>query len=343
MKCLSMSGRPNNVIRLVLSAAMVLCASLAHAADSEPTLVVGQPLFDFGTVAQGQPVKHDFIIKNTGTSELQVRKILPACGCTAAVVASDRISPGESTRIKVQFDTAGFQGYKVKTIRLYTNDPKQTSTVLTMQGTIRPEIALDPLRLNFGVVRRGSSPSDEVEVSSEVPGFAVTAIRPRSEEIEVEDQPLANGKGVRFTVRLKDSIPVGIFRSRVAVMTNNKQTPVVNLPIFAKIRGDLALSQSSGSFGLLDGPLQGAQSQEVVLTNTSSEPIGILSVKSDHPNVTAEVNELEPGRKFKVRVVLGGKDVGAVRAKVRIDTNHKDPDQRLLVLPVYAIVTRSNA
>lgn len=337
----------NRITAVLIPPLLILflsCASFVFAADdSEPTLVVSKPIFDFGTISQGQPVQHDFVIRNSGSSELQIRKILPACGCTAAVVASDRISPGESTEIKVQFDTAGFQGYKVKTIRLYTNDPKQTSTVLTIQGTIRPEIAVTPLRLNFGNVRRGTSPEDEVVVSSTIQGFAIKSVRPRSEEIQVVNEPLAEGKGARLKISLKDTLPVGIFRSRIAVLTNNKKTPVINVPIFAKVRGDLSFSRSSVSFGLLEGPLKEPTSQEVILTNTSSEPIGILSVKSDHPNVSAKIDELEPGKKFTVRVSLAGTDAGAVRAKIKINTNHKDPDQRLLVLPVYAIVTRSNA
>ena len=318
-------------------------ASQVDAADPEPTVAIPKPIFDFGSVAQGEPVQHDFLVKNIGSAELQIRKILPACGCTAAVVASDRIAPGESTEIKVQFDSTGFQGYKVKTIRLYTNDPKQTSSVLTLKGSVQPEISLAPQRLNFGVVRRGSAPSDEVVISSDIPGFKIRSLRPRSEDIEVEQEQLADGKGVRIKVSLKDSLPVGIFRSRVAIVTNSKQSPVINLPIFAKIRGDLALSRSSVSFGLLEGPLQKPQSQDVNVTNSSSESIGILSVESDHPNVSAEVQEVEPGKKFTVRVSLAGKDAGAVRAKIKINTNHKDPDQRLLVLPVYAIITRSNA
>lgn len=310
--------------------------------EPEPTLAVAGPVYDFGTVPQGEPVKHDFLIRNTGESELIIRKILPACGCTAAVVASDRISAGEQTKVKVQFDTSGFRGYKVKTVRLYTNDPKQTSSVLTLQGTVTPEIELQPQRLNFGTIRKGMSPSDEVTVRSSVDGFAVTSVKARSEELIVEKEELPSD-GVRLKISLKDTVPVGIFRSRIAVRTNNPNTPVVNIPVFAKVRGDLALSSSSVSYGLLEGPLQQSVRKEVYVTNSSDQAIRILSVKSDHPNVSAEVAELEPGKKYAIRVLLEGKDAGAVRAKVRITTDHTDPEQQKLVLPVYAIVTRNNA
>ena len=44
--------------------------------------------FDFGVVAQGDTLTHDFQILNTGAADLIIRKISPACGCMAAVAES---------------------------------------------------------------------------------------------------------------------------------------------------------------------------------------------------------------------------------------------------------------
>ena len=62
-----------------------------------------------------------------GDAPLKIEHIHTACGCTAAVLDSDTILPQQKTELRVTFDTTGFQGAKVKTVRVYTNDPKLSS------------------------------------------------------------------------------------------------------------------------------------------------------------------------------------------------------------------------
>ncbi|MBI5586567.1 MAG: DUF1573 domain-containing protein [Deltaproteobacteria bacterium] len=42
-----------------------------------PQLKVLEPTFDFGEVAEGETVSHEFIIQNTGTEGLQINDVRP--------------------------------------------------------------------------------------------------------------------------------------------------------------------------------------------------------------------------------------------------------------------------
>ena len=336
----SMASILRNIRSLFTSTIFVvaLVSILPVTAQATPRLKIDKQIFDYGEVSEGTAIEHDFQVKNVGNKVLEIRKILPSCGCTAAVVASEKIDPNETTALKVRFDTTGFRGYKVKTVRVYTNDPEASSVVLTLKGTVNPPVMLSPPQVNFGAIQKGSAQTKEVLVKSISSGTSIVSIRPRSEFIKVAQ---SNTEGeTKLLISLDPSTPVGIFRSRVALRTNSSSAPLINLPVFAKVRGDLSLSSAAISFGLIEGPNVKAVSKSIELVNQSRKSVLLLSAKSDHPNVSAQIAEIEKGKKYKINVTVSGNIVGALRAKIAITTDHEDPEQKKLILPVYGIVSR---
>ena len=57
----------------------------APAAEEVPKTKIGFPevQWDFGTINQGDIVKHDFVITNEGENDLILKEVKPTCGCTA--------------------------------------------------------------------------------------------------------------------------------------------------------------------------------------------------------------------------------------------------------------------
>ena len=92
--------------------------------------------FDFGTVAQGSKVEHDYVVTNNGTDNLIIRKVKASCGCTAVTPAKTVLAKGESTTIHATFDSRGKSGRQQKTITVISNDPKQSNMLLRISGTV---------------------------------------------------------------------------------------------------------------------------------------------------------------------------------------------------------------
>jgi hypothetical protein len=91
---------------------------------------------NFGTVKTGTSVKYAFEVKNTGKSELVIRRTSASCGCTATHPAKTNLQPGESTTIEANFNTSGRSGRQIKTITVITNDPDNASVVLMIEGDL---------------------------------------------------------------------------------------------------------------------------------------------------------------------------------------------------------------
>ena len=64
------------VICLLLFSFLIPASSWA-AEKAGPGMVIPEPVFDAGNVDQGTPIKHDFVVKNTGDAELRILDVDP--------------------------------------------------------------------------------------------------------------------------------------------------------------------------------------------------------------------------------------------------------------------------
>ncbi len=101
-----------------------------------PRVKFSSNTFNFGTISQEKPVEHNFVLTNTGKSNLIIHKVRASCGCTAVNPEKKVIAPGESTSIKAIFNPAGKQGDQKKSITVITNDPKESRTILWINGDV---------------------------------------------------------------------------------------------------------------------------------------------------------------------------------------------------------------
>lgn len=112
---------------------LIVFPSLSFA---QPEIKFDAETFDLGEV-QEQSVSHSFEFKNTGTQELIINNIAPSCGCTAILVSSTKIKPGETGKIKASVNLRGMSGKNTKAIRISTNDPVKPEITLFLTFTAK--------------------------------------------------------------------------------------------------------------------------------------------------------------------------------------------------------------
>ncbi len=100
--------------------------------------------YNFGTVKDGDKVKHVYKFKNTGKAPLIISDAKGSCGCTVPDWPREPIAPGKMGEIKVEFDSKnkgteeGSNQSKRVTITANT-DPVQT--YLTISGIVKKDKA----------------------------------------------------------------------------------------------------------------------------------------------------------------------------------------------------------
>jgi len=119
---------------VMLSCHFAVAQNVAKEAKG-PKLKLAEASYDFGTVAQGAPVKHLFKFKNVGTDTLRIAQVKTSCGCTAAE-SSKIIPPQKDGQIEVNFNTGSQMGKVSKTVYIFSNDVEAPQRSVSIHGTV---------------------------------------------------------------------------------------------------------------------------------------------------------------------------------------------------------------
>jgi mono/diheme cytochrome c family protein len=102
-----------------------------------PRLEVADSI-DLGEVKQGELAEYLVKFSNTGTEELRIEEVATSCGCTAVVLSSRVLAPGEEGELKITLDTFGKRGKIIKTISIFSNDYLEPEKIIQATAEVIP-------------------------------------------------------------------------------------------------------------------------------------------------------------------------------------------------------------
>lgn len=91
-----------------------------------PTMDFKDTMHDFGTMHEGEVSTYDFEFKNNGKNPLIISSATGSCGCTVPSYSREPIQPGQSSTMKVQFNSTGKIGHQEKSVTISTNSKRGT-------------------------------------------------------------------------------------------------------------------------------------------------------------------------------------------------------------------------
>jgi hypothetical protein len=306
-----------------------------------PRIAFHESVFDFGKAEQGTQVNHLFRFTNQGGRDLRIESVKTSCGCTAAVISSEVIAPGQEGTISATFDTARFSGEKAKNISVYSNDPAQPVTTLTLQGEVTVEIEVDPTQLYLGRVRRGEETIRSVDVLYDASkSIAITKIENSSPmlTVQAQDSEKDGRKGKKLLVTLKKDAPLGRLNDEIKITTTSVKRPSFEIHVFGSIEGDLVVAPPQVSFGVVR--LGEGKAQEVSIKSRASKPVHIVNVQSSNADVTPELITIKDGEEYKLTLSAksSGK-AGRILGEVQVFTDH--PEEKMLTIPLYGMMAEA--
>lgn len=142
---------PSAVNKGLLVGLLSLLPSLVFAQYKiEPSEVV-----DLGEIEEGKAATVDFKITNQTGATHTVGPVKTSCGCTTAEPSPKEIKPGESTVVKVIYDSKNRPGPFNREITIFMNGPGSKPVTVFMKGEVvspkGPRLVLDANRINLGV------------------------------------------------------------------------------------------------------------------------------------------------------------------------------------------------
>jgi len=188
-------------------------------------------------VKQGEIVRHEFKLLNTGDQSLEIADVKPACGCTTAGAWSRSIKPGESGTIPIQLETSRFSGPLTKTITVLSNDRQKPQKVLEVKADIWTPIQLSsPVAVFPALTNTDQVLTKSVTIRNhlETP-VALTELQSDSLAFKPVLKEIAAGKEFELRITTVPPLTNGTHTGRISFKTSNPQLPALSVTAVAKV------------------------------------------------------------------------------------------------------------
>ncbi len=280
--------------------------------------LIGEPIFEFGTIEQNTSGSHVFQLANEGKAPLKLVITGTTCKCTVGKLETNVVPPGETADIELTYKAEQPTPNYHHGATIRTNDPKRPTIALSVKGVVENRVFVLPPTLVLSRISANSLTEFQVAVYSvRYPDFEVTeavfteqesakffevAITPLPAEW-LEGQRSADG-GRLLTIHTKPGLPNGPFHQNLQVSTNSSQP--IDIPISGSVIADVSIvggQKFHSDAGLFDMGVieskQGASERLLVLVKGKNRDKIKIGVASSSPSML-KVELGEPTRGAKV-------------------------------------------
>lgn len=122
--------------QLRLSFSALIVEKISNPTGKVPKLILEKNQIEFGNVEEGKIATAKISFRNNGNGILEIRDVKSTCDCTAALLSSKKLEPGQSGTLRIELDTADRSGKLTRTVSLLTNDPSQPNQIITITANI---------------------------------------------------------------------------------------------------------------------------------------------------------------------------------------------------------------
>lgn len=284
-------------------------APRTHTAQSKAKLVFVEDVHNFGRIFDDEKQDVQYEFANEGTENLVITLVKPTCGCTLAnifKVKSDgekikldptkpedmTFAPGEGGMLDLTFDPTGKKGDQNRKVNIFSNDSQGPQRSVSIQGYVRPVIQFDPALVSFGNVDVGQTVTKTVRVMGMTEDFE--ASRPTFEQMDLFSVKVLGTEWVEFggdSVRattIEITAPGGlkpaVYNTQMNVRTNDARKRIVNIPVFAAVKGPVEVVPPRLAVGNLrvDQPV----SRKFIVRSRDGQPFEIKSITLDREDLS---------------------------------------------------------
>lgn len=291
------------MFRFLLSLLICSLSFASASADAWSDALFPERVKDFGSVPKGPALQHTFLLKNQSNQTVKLNGLRVSCGCVKAIAKQSIVPPGGSAAIEATMDTTRFDGAKSVTIYVQFEEPRRTEVSLWVRANSRDDVSILPNRLEFGRVKKGSSPTATATITFRGDRRAkILQVQCASNYIKPTVQEVNRGRSevtYTLTAQLRSDTPVGKWFTDVWLSTSFDTMPRIRVPLIVEIESPLSITPSELALGevkkdselerkvILRGVkpykvigVRGADESITLLDSTSeSRPIHILTIR----------------------------------------------------------------
>ena len=193
---------------------------------------------DFGEIVQGTEITQTFRFHNAGDQMLEISNLRSSCGCTAALLTTRRLVPGSMGELQLTFNSQGFRDAVQKTVTFETNDPKHSTVIFSLKGTVKAEFFFQPKRVNWGIVDKNLPLQAELEIVNDSTQ-TITLQAPKITSVgitaELSSLTIASGERAQLRVSAEFSGEKKRLAGYIIINSDFSQLPQLRVPVSARL------------------------------------------------------------------------------------------------------------
>lgn len=210
------------------------------------------------------------------------------------------ISPGGEGKISLKIDSSHFQGRIHKSAVVFSNDPQKPRITLSLKGTIKSAISMQP----SGVVSfrgpAGEIPSQTIDITSNAGPFHIKKLESNlDKDISYQIKTIKEGQHYQLTVANKAG--PGNYGGSIKINTDLAKKPVVTVLVFGNILGEVSVRPQAIMVGKLS-PGQPPHSAKVLVVRENKKPFHIKKLSYDKQLITVTQQALPEGKGYSLEV-----------------------------------------
>jgi len=198
--------------------------------------------YDFGSIAKGSRVTHNFWFENTGSDTLIITRIKHTCGCTSTRLKGIVVPPGDRSSIDIVFDSGKFNGRVTKSIKIECNDPVNPYLDLRFKAVINNPLQIleySPLQADFQNVRAGTQSKATISLTNvdTTESKLIIVEKPSASFIktQLKDDTIKPEATTEIEFILTDNLEPGQFLTSISIEAEKKPGSRITIPIIGTI------------------------------------------------------------------------------------------------------------
>jgi hypothetical protein len=292
-----------------------------------PRVIVTPERRDLGVVGLGEDAVAEFVVRNDGGAPLALTAPVLPRGTSVEGLVSE-VPAGEAVRLRFRIDTLNANAEPRQDWTLITNDPDRPRVEVPVTLDVQPFLVVRPGRIRYitvqherdGVLTQTIGAVDGATFRVRSVQSPVAFLRVSFHEAaEAERRPDLKGSQWRVVTTLPADAPVGALSGLIVVHTDHPRQKRAFIGLSGFVRPMLVATPAEARLGEVDR--RRSRPLQLLLKNFAEELIEVTGVSTDVSAVTVEIEPIEPGRTWRLRLVpISDAPLGAFGGTVTIRT-----------------------
>jgi len=294
---LQMKGFPMKKLTLLVIGGLWSFLSFGQVSVSPSTTI------KLGEIVEGTVASAVFKLTNTSPGKIKIDHIQAACGCTTAEPSKKELAPGETSEIKVIFDSKNRLGEFHKPVTVYLTGNGSTQQELSLVGkVINPAgaaIELDQNRIEMGVVAFGKTQVRTFPIRNRgTEALIINQVDFGRQKLLTSPLTIQPNSSYMFSLNVPSPSTPGIFSEYLTISSNDarEKKKVISVLGWYEARVGVTIVKEK-EFNLFF---------QVRISNDSDKKVMISDfIPKDKYEITSGGESLAPGESATIQVMKG--------------------------------------